>query len=120
MFTPIYGQLLVDQFRNMAETVTSEYIEDIYKHIEKEGIAPSFEEMMLKVKDLTEDLKRRSQWIFEDYKEERSKRSPRLTKACKKIIDKSVNDMVRTVKVVLSTRSHTGMPGSYLEFLGRQ
>jgi hypothetical protein len=102
-FTPVYGNLLMTQFQNMAETITAEYIEDLYKEINERGTTPSFDYLMQKVKELNDDLNRRAIWIREDYKEERMKKSTRLTKACKKIIAKSVNDFACAAKLVLNT-----------------
>jgi hypothetical protein len=104
-FTPVYGNLLMTQFQNMAETITAEYIEDLYREINDNGTTPSFDYLMQKVKELNDDLNRRAVWIREDYKEERLKRSTRLTKACKKIISKSVNDFACAAKLVLNTSS---------------
>jgi hypothetical protein len=102
-FTPVYGNLLMTQFQNMAETITAEYIEDLYKEINEKGTTPSFDYLMQKVKELNDDLNRRAIWIREDYKEERMKKSTRLTKACKKIVSKSVNDFACAAKLVLNT-----------------
>ncbi|MGN6477222.1 MAG: hypothetical protein ACTHKV_08350 [Flavipsychrobacter sp.] len=104
----------VDIFTKVAENVTNAYVAEVYAQIEQTGITPSFEELMDKVRALHDDLTRRSVWIREDYKEDRGRRSPRFTKGCKKIIDKSTQDFLRTVKLVLSTRnnsySHLSVP----------
>ena len=97
----------IDMFTKVAENVTNAYVAEVYANIEKTGITPSFDELMDKVRALHDDLTRRSVWIREDYKEDRGRRSPRFTKGCKRIIDKSTQDFLRTVKLVLSTRNNS-------------
>ncbi len=100
----------LDMFTKLAENVTNAYVADVYARIEETGITPSFDELMNKVRELHDDLTRRSVWIREDYKEDRGRRSPRFTKGCKRIIDKSTQDFLRTVKLILSTRNNSYTP----------
>lgn len=97
----------LDMFRKLAENVTNAYVAEVYAGIEETGVTPSFDELMNKVRELHDDLTRRAVWIREDYKEDRGRRSPRFTKGCKKIIDKSTQDFLRTVKLVLSRRNNS-------------
>lgn len=97
----------LDMFGKLAENVTNSYVAEVYTKIEETGITPSFDELMNKVRELHDDLTRRAVWIREDYKEDRGRRSPRFTKGCKKIIDKSTQDFLRTVKLILSRRNNS-------------
>ncbi|MBS1772021.1 MAG: hypothetical protein JST82_04120 [Bacteroidetes bacterium] len=97
----------MDMFRKQAESVTHAYVEEVYAKIEETGLTPSFDELMDKVRALHDDLTRRAVWIREDYHEDRGRRSPRFTKGCKKIIDKSTEDFLRTIKIVLSRRNNS-------------
>lgn len=102
----------LDMFTKLAENVTNAYVAEVYAQIEETGITPSFEELMDKVRVLHDDLTRRAVWIREDYKEDRGRRSPRFTKGCKRIIDKSTQDFLRTVKLILSRRNNSHMSTS--------
>jgi hypothetical protein len=82
-------------------------VAEVYAKIEETGITPSFDELMDKVRELHDDLSRRAIWIREDYKEDRGRRSPRFTKGCKRIIDKSTQDFLCTVKLVLRHRNNS-------------
>ncbi len=95
----------IDMFDKLAQDVTHAYVNDVYAKIEETGVTPSFDELMNKVRELHDELTRRAVWIREDYKEDRGRRSPRFTKACKRVIDKSTQDFLRTVKLVLSRRA---------------
>lgn len=95
----------LDMFGKLAEGVTNSYVTELHAQIEQTGITPSFEELMDRVRALHDDLTRRAVWIREDYKEDRGRRSPRFTKGCKRIIDKSTNDFLCTVKLVLNRRN---------------
>ena len=97
----------LDMFSRLAENVTNAYVTELYDQIEQTGITPSFDELMDRVRSLHDDLSRRAIWIREDYKEDRGHRSPRFTKGCKRIIDKSTNDFLCTVKVVLNRRNNS-------------
>lgn len=97
----------MDMFSKVAESVTSAYVNEVYEEVLKTGITPSFDQLMEKVRELHDDLTRRSVWIREDYREDRGRRSTRFTKGCKRIIDKSTQDFLRTIKLVLSRRNTT-------------
>lgn len=99
----------MDMFSKVAETVTNAYVNEVYEEVLSTGITPSFDQLMDKVRALHDDLTRRSVWIREDYREDRGRRSTRFTKGCKRIIDKSTQDFLRSVKLVLSRRN-TSMP----------
>ncbi len=92
-------------FTKVAENVTNAYVNEVYEEVLSSGITPSFEQLMDKVRALHDDLTRRSVWIREDYREDRGYKSTRFTKSCKKIIDKSTQDFLRSVKLVLSRRN---------------
>lgn len=96
----IYGKQFQDLFEQMARTITSEYIQEIYDRIEASGAPPSFEEIMEKVKALSTDLTLRAEWIRDNYKEGRGYRSIKLTTGCKRIIKYSVNEYLKQTKSV--------------------
>ncbi len=100
----VYGKQFQDLFEQMAKTITREYIQEIYNHIENYGVPPSFEEMMEKVKALTTELTMRAEWIREDYKEGRGYRSIKLTTGCKRIIKNSINEYLRQSKTITAIR----------------
>lgn len=88
----------------MAYTITNEYVEDVMKYIEDKGFGPSFEEIMATVKKLENELLIKGKWLRDDYKKERGKGSPRLTKGFKRIINSSVNEYLGRTRVVLSIK----------------
>jgi hypothetical protein len=100
----IFGRQFQDLFEQMAKTITREYIQEIYDHIEANGTAPSFEYIMGKVKALTTELTMRAEWIREDYREGRGHKSIKLTTGCKRIIKTSVDEYLRQSKTVMSIR----------------
>lgn len=87
-------------FDEIASTITSEYIQENYNHIHNYGVPISFEEAMVKVNALTNELTLRAEWIREDYKIGKGYKSVRLTTGCKRIIKRSVNDYLRQLKSV--------------------
>jgi len=97
----------IEMFSKQADNVTNAYVAEVYAKIEETGITPSFDELMNKVRELHDDLSRRAVWIREDYKEDRGRRSPRFTKSCKRIIDKSTQNFLCTVKLVLRHRNNS-------------
>ena len=96
----IFGKQSLSLFVQMCETVTSEYVEEMTDHIIITGSAPSFEQLMHKVMALNNDLTLKVSWLRDNYKIERGRHSARLTKGCKRIINKSTNDFIRTVKLI--------------------
>lgn len=103
----LYGKQYLNQFRKMAYTITNEYVEDVMKYIEDKGFGPSFEEIMSTVKKLENELLIKGKWLRDDYKKERGKGSPRLTKGFKRIINSSVNEYLGRTRVVLSIKPKT-------------
>jgi len=109
----LFGKQSLTLFSQIAETITTEYVEDITKGIIEKGYAPSFEELMHKVKALNNELSLKVVWLRDNYKIERGRKSARLTRGCKKIINRSVDDFLRTVKLVATTKSAAiGYPGT--------
>lgn len=96
----VFGEESLGLFNLMAETVTREYVEDITVLTRQNGYSPSCEEIMRKVEALTVDLTLKAEWLRENYHVERTYRSSRLTRSCKKIIQRSVNDFIRTAKLL--------------------
>ena len=106
----LFGKQSLTLFSQMAETITSEYVEDITRGIIQNGYAPSFEELMHKVKALNNELSLKVVWLRDNYKIERGRKSARLTRGCKKIINRSVQDFLRTVKLVTSAKNANSSP----------
>lgn len=100
----LYGKQYLNLFRKMAYTITNEYVEDVMKYIEDNGFGPSFNEIMDNVKKLENDLMVKGTWLRDDYKKERGKRSPRLTKGFKRIINSSINEYLGRTRVILSIK----------------
>lgn len=101
----LFGKQSLSLFIEMAETVTGEYVETVTEQIIATGAAPSFEQMMQMVKSLNNDLHLKAVWLMDNYKHERSKKSAKLTRGCKSVIDKSIQDFVRTVKLIEKTKA---------------
>ncbi len=101
----VYGKQYQDLFERISNTITGEYIEDMYSYIEKNGTPPSFEEIMHKVKALSTELTMRAEWIRENYKEGKGYRSIKLTTGCKRIIKKAVEEYMRQAKSVHAIKS---------------
>jgi hypothetical protein len=101
----VYGKHYQDLFQEISNTITGEYIEDIFLYIEKNGAPPSFEEIMRKVKTLSTELTMRAEWIRENYKEGKGYRSIKLTTGCKRIIKKAMEEYMRQAKSVHAIRS---------------
>jgi len=100
----LYGKQYLNQFRKMAYTITNEYVEDVIKYIENKGFDPSFEEIITAVKKLENDLIIKGKWLRDDYKKERGKGSPRLTKGFKRIINSSINEYLGRTRVVFNIK----------------
>ena len=100
----LFGTQSLDLFRQMASTITTEYIEDISEQILANGVEPSFEELFQKVKALNNELALKATWLRGNYSNERGYKSPKLTLGCKKIIKKSNDDFLRTVKIIVSMK----------------
>ena len=119
IFSPVYGKHLLERFQLIANTITNEYIEDFYQHLLVHDTVPTFEDLMQKTKMLQDDLTYRLTWVREDYKEERGRHSPRLTKGCKRIISTSVQHYISVVKNILACRPQSGQisPTEFRKFL---
>ena len=108
----LFGRQSLDLFRQMAATITSEYIEDISNKITKEGVDPSFEDLLQKIKALNNELALKAVWLKDNYNNERGRKSTRLTNGCKKIIKMSNDDFLRTVKVIMAQKRHPYLKSS--------
>ena len=102
----LFGRQSLDLFRQMAATITSEYIEDISNQIINNGVDPSFEDLLQKIKALNNELALKAVWLKDNYNNERGRKSTRLTNGCKKIIKLSNDDFLRTVKVIMAQKRH--------------
>ena len=108
LLSSVFGKQSLSLFIQMAETVTSEYVENITNQIITTGVPPSFEMLMEMVKSLNNDLNLKVSWLRDNYKIERGRKSARLTRSCKKIVDKSIHDFIRTVKLIEKRRQMIG------------
>lgn len=102
-----YGRQFLQIFEQMAVTITEEYVQDVIRFVEVHGFSPSFEELMQKVKALNDDLSMRATWIREDYREDRGRRSIKLTTGCKRIISRSVQEYLTRSKTIASIRAQS-------------
>jgi hypothetical protein len=114
MLPSLFGRQSIDLFSQMAETITTEYVEDIAQNIVENGLEPSFEELMFKVKALNNELAMKAIWLRDNYSNERGRKSAKLTRACKKIIKKSNDDFLRTVKVIIAQKNRKPLNSVYL------
>lgn len=105
-----YGRQFLQLFEQMARTITEEYIQDIVNFIETNGSSPSFEELMQRVRSLNDELMMRATWIREDYREDRGRRSIKLTTGCKRIIKASVAEFLTRSKTITSIRHQQVTP----------
>lgn len=102
----VNSQKFLQLFDQMATTITGEYISRIHNHIEHYGSPPSFNEVMHDVDSLSNELKLKAEWMRDNYKENKGRRSISLTTGCKRIIKKSVAHYITQVKTI-STISHS-------------
>jgi len=100
-----YGRQFLQLFEEMACTITDEYVQDMMNFIQANGYSPSFEELMQRMKALNDDLCMRAAWIKEDYREDRGRRSIKLTTGCKRIINKAVEEYLRRSKAIITIKS---------------
>ena len=99
-----YGRQFLQVFEQMAASIVEEYVQEIVRFMQENGYSPSFEELMQKVKALNDDLIMRAAWIREDYREDRGRRSVKLTTGCKKVINKAVEEYLRRSKAIIAIR----------------
>lgn len=101
-----YGRQFLQLFDQMAATITEEYVQDVIRFVDTNGFSPSFEELMQRVKALSDELSMRATWIREDYREDRGRRSLKLTTGCKRIIKRSIDEYLTRSKTIMSIRHH--------------
>ena len=97
-----YGKQFVTLFEQIAQTITGEYIQEIYDYIDNCGAPPTFGDIMTKVKALSTELTMRAEWMRDNYKENKGYRSIKLTTGCKRVIKNSVDAYLRQVKSINS------------------
>lgn len=102
-----HGRQFLQVFEQVAESITEEYVQDLIEFINKNGYGPSFEELMVKVRTLSDDLTMRAAWIREDYRQDRGRRSVKLTAGCKRVVNKAVDEYLRRSKTVITIRRQT-------------
>ena len=96
----ISSQQLSTNFELIARTVTEEYIREFQERLQTMQRSYTFAEVLEKVKVLTDDLTYRASWFRADYSEVKGRKSPRLTKACKKIITACMHHYLNSVKLM--------------------
>lgn len=107
--TSIFNRLYCDQyieiFKDVAGTITQEYIEDIYKLIEMSG-PQNLKYFIEKAEALNNELTMRARWMSSEYKEGRGgKGSITLTTSFKRVIKKSVADYLHVVRTLKSIQT---------------
>lgn len=110
-----YGRQFLQLFEQMAATITEEYVEDMMQFIQTNGYTPSFEELMQRMRALSDDLTLRATWIKEDYREDRGRRSIKLTTGCKKIINKAVDEYLRRSKAIIAIKSQPSFNANWID-----
>jgi len=108
-----YGRQFLQLFEQMAHTILEEYVDDVKKFVDQNGYSPSFEELMARVKALSDDLTMRAAWIREDYHEDRGRKSIKLTTGCKRVIHKTVEEYLRRSKAVIAIRNQPSFSFQY-------
>ena len=97
----LYCAQYLSIFSSVAQTITQEYIEDVYLFIDEHGYVPDFTYFIEKTQTLTNDLTLRAKWMRDEYKEGRGGvASITLTTSCKRIIKKSIADYLNVIKTL--------------------
>jgi hypothetical protein len=110
----ISSQQLSTSFELIAKTITEEYITEFRHQLQTTQRHYTFAEVLEKVKVLTDDLTYRASWFRADYSEVKGRKSPRLTKACKKIITGCMHHYLNSVKL-LERMERNNLIDSYSE-----
>lgn len=95
----LYGTEFLKLYKDMAHTYTGDTIEQLYQSVEERDTPMSFSEINAMVAAFNNELINRATWIREDYKENKGYSSPKLTRGCKKIISRCVNDYLRALQL---------------------
>lgn len=82
-------------FREMAKTLSDQYIHDIAAHTIISGARASFEELMPKLKMLEKDLTEKAVKLIEAYKKETGREADHLTDNFKYIIANTIQDFIK-------------------------
>lgn len=95
----IFGDRFLSVYKEMAETFTADSIEQLHSEIRSRQAPLSFPEINSRVAAFNNELINRATWIREDYKENKGYSSPKLTRGCKKVIGKCVDDYLRALHI---------------------
>lgn len=101
LFNRLYCNQYIDIFKNVAYTITQEYIEDVYTQVNSTGTVPNFKYFIEKSEALSNELNMRAKWMCSEYKEGRGgKGSITLTTSFKRVIKKNVAEYLQVAKTL--------------------
>lgn len=99
----IFGTEFLKLYEDMARAYTGDCIEELYETAEQRSTPMSFTDINKQVAAFNNELINRATWIREDYKENKGYSSPKLTRGCKKIISRCVNEYLRAMQLANRT-----------------
>lgn len=103
----------IDLFKEIAHTITNEHVEEAISRMSDDET--SFDEMMVNVSRLHDELTRRAIWCMDTYKEEKGRGSANLPRASKKIIKQCTTDYIYKVKMLITVqKSRYKLTGDYI------
>lgn len=95
----IYGTEFLKLYEDMAVAYTNDRIEQLHDTVAQRVVPMSFSDINSNVAEFNNELINRATWIREDYKDNKGYSSPKLTRGCKKIISRCVNDYLRALQL---------------------
>jgi hypothetical protein len=100
-FNRLYCDQYIDIFKDIAYTITQEYIEDIYLQMNTSGVTPNLKYFIDKAESLTNELTIRARWMSSEYKEGRGgKGSVTLTASFKRVVKKNVSEYLHAANTL--------------------
>jgi hypothetical protein len=100
-FNRLYCNQYLDIFKDIAYTITQEYIEDAYLLMDTSATTPNLKYFIEKAESLTNELTLRARWMSSEYKEGRGgKGSVTLTTSFKRVIKRNVSEYLHVVNTL--------------------
>ena len=81
---------IIAQYNKLAEDILYQYVKEIQKVMAKNGVRPSFDELLERAKALNKELTDTAIRLIEDNKDQKYVSKDRLTNGMKKIITESI------------------------------
>lgn len=81
---------IINQYNKLAEDILYKYVSDIQKVMAKNGVRPSFDELLERAKALNKELTDTAVKLIEGNKSQKYVSKERLTNGMKKIISESI------------------------------